>query len=153
MNEKPKEKGKQVFQNNNLLSDYQILCDRAKKDNAIVVDRTQLGKEKISVILAEMIKPELYTAQDEEDLQGKISMGVAAWNCGIIKQTLGEDKLQHFLQSFNSNATSEERTLLYKYIIIKINRYGQYNDLITDFQISLERDGRMNLSVVTSISG
>jgi hypothetical protein len=148
-----KEREKQALLNDNLLKDQQMLREKAEKDNVKIIDRSILGrKDKISTVLLEMIKPVLFTAQDEEDARGIVSMGVVAWNCGIIKQTLGEDKLKDAMKAFKSKENSWERNLLNEYIGIKCNKYGQYNDFITDFQLSFERDGRMNFTVLTGIT-
>lgn len=135
-----------------LEKDKQILRDKAAKDNIQIVDRKLLGKkEKISTVLLEMIKPILFTTRDEEDAKGIVTMGVVAWNCGIIKQTMGEEKLRDTMKTFKSKENSEEKKLLDEYINIKSNQYGQYNDFITDFQISFERDGSMNFTVLTGV--
>lgn len=153
LRQRKKEREKQVLLNDNLLKDQQLLREKAEKENVKIVDRSMLGrKEKISTVLLEMIKPVLFTAQDEEDARGIVSMGVVAWNSGIIKQTLGEDKLEDAMKAFKSEKDSWERNLLNEYIEIKCNQYSQYNDFITDFQLSFERDGRMNFSVLTVIT-
>jgi hypothetical protein len=153
LRQQKKERKKQLLENDLLLNDKQVLKERAGKNNSVVIDRSLLaGKEKISTILLEMIKPVLFTAQDEEDARGIISMGVAAWNCGILKQTIGEEKLKDVMKSFKSNENSAERKLLVEYINIKCDKFGQYNDLITDFQVSFERDGKLNFTVLTGIS-
>lgn len=153
LRQRKKEREKQAVLNNNLLKDQQLLRERAEKDNIKIVDRSILGrKEKISTVLLEMIKPVLFTSQDEEDARGIVSMGVVAWNCGVIKQTLGEDKLEDAMKAFKGNEDSWERNILNEYIEIKCNLYGQYNDFITDFQLSFEHDGRMNFTVLTGIT-
>ena len=136
--------------NDGLLRDEQLLREKAEKDNMKIVDRSLLGsKEKISTVLLEMIKPVLFTAQDEEDARGIVSMGIVAWNCGIIKQTLGEDKLADAMKTFKGMENSWERNLLNEYISIKCNHYGQFSDFIIDFQLSFERDGSMHFTVLT----
>lgn len=153
LRQRKKEREKQVLLNDNLLKDQQLLREKAEKENVKIVDRSMLGrKEKISTVLLEMIKPVLFTAQDEEDARGIVSMGVVAWNSGIIKQTLGEDKLEDAMKAFKSKENSWERNLLNEYIDIKCNQFGQYNDFITDFQLSFERDGRMNFTVLTGVT-
>lgn len=153
LRKRKKEREKQTLLNEQLLKDQQVLRDKAKKENMKIIDRSLLGrKEKISTVLLEMIKPILLTAQDEEDTRGIVSMGVVAWNCGIIQQTLGEDKLKDAMKAFKSKENSNERKLLDEYIHIKCKQFGQYNDFITDFQISFERDGRMNFTVLTGVS-
>lgn len=147
-----KAREKQVSLRDQLERDKQFLRDMATKDNVRVVDRDlQGGKEKISTKVLEMIKPILFTALDEEDARGIVSMGVIAWNCGIIKQTLGEEKLQEALEEFKTKEFSSERKLLDEYIKKKCNQYGKYKDFILDFRLSFERDGKMNFSVITDI--
>lgn len=153
LRQQKKEREKQTLLNKQLQKDQQILREKAEKENMKIIDRSLLGrKEKISTVLLEMIKPVLFTARDEEDVKGIVSLGVVAWNCGIIKQTMGEEKLRDALKEFKSRENSEERKLLYEYIKIKCNQYGQYNDIITDFQISFERDGKMNFTVLTGVT-
>jgi len=153
LRQRKKEREKQTLLNDNLLKDQQALREKVEKDNIKIVDRSLLGrKEKISTVLLEMIKPVLFTAQDEEDARGIVSMGVVAWNCGIIKKILGEDKLKDAMKGFNGKENSEERKLLDEYIQIKCIQFGQYNDFITDFQVSFEHDGRMNFTVLTGVS-
>jgi len=147
-----KAREKQVSYRDQLERDKQFLRDMATKDNVKVVERDlQGGKEKISTMVLEMIKPILFTAIDEEDARGIVAMGVIAWNCGIIKQTLGEEKLQEALEEFKTKEFSSERKLLDEYIKTKCNHYGKYKDFITDFRLSFERDGKMNFSVITGI--
>ncbi|MDP2422711.1 MAG: hypothetical protein U1C46_04800 [Bacteroidales bacterium] len=151
--QRKKESGKHILLNEQLEKDKQILRDKAANDNIKIIDRKLFGrKEKISTVLLEMIKPILLTAQDEEDARGIVTMGVVAWNCGIIKQTKGEDKLRDSMKAFKSNEISEERKLLDEYISIKCNQYSEYHDFITDFQLSFERDGRMNFTVLTGVT-
>lgn len=153
LRQRKKEREKQTTMNGQLWKDQQVLREKAEKENMKVVDRSLFGrKEKISSILLEMIKPVLFTAQDEEDARGIVSMGVVAWNCGIIKQTMGDKKLKEAMKSFKANENNEEKKLLDRYIEIKCNQYHQYTDLITDFQVSFERDGRMNFSVMTCVN-
>lgn len=150
--EKGMEKENYSIMNDKLEKDKQILRDKAARDHFTIIDRSISGrKEKISTVLLEMILPLLSTAQDEEDAKGIVSMGVAAWNCGIIKQTIGEEKLREVLKELQSDASQDQLNLFDEYISIKCNNYGQYNDFITDFRISFEKDGRMNFTVLTGV--
>lgn len=151
--QRKKERNKQTKMNGQLWKDQQVLREKAEKENMKIVDRSLLGrKEKISTVLLELIKPILFTAQDEEEARGIVSMGVVAWNCGIIKQTMGDEKLKEAMKSFKATENSEEKKLLDRYIELKCNHYHQYNDFIADFQLSFERDGRMNFTVITSVN-
>jgi len=153
LRKRKKEREKQTLFNDNLLKDRQKLLEKAEKEDMKIIDRSLLGrKEKISTILLEMIKPVLFTAQDEEEARGIVSMGVVAWNCGIIKQTLGEKKLKEAMEAFKINENSNERKLLDEYIQVKCKQFGQYNDFIVGFQISFEHDGRMNFTVLTGVT-
>ncbi len=153
LRQKKKEREKQTLLNEQLLKDQQVLHDKAEKENMKIIDRSLLGrKEKISTVLLEMIRPVLFTARDEQEANGIVSMGIVAWNCGIIKQTMGDEKLHDAFKEFKSRTNSEERKLLDDYIKIKCNQYGKYNDFITDFQISFERDGKMNFTVLTAVT-
>lgn len=148
-----RERERQILLYDQLEKDKQILREKAAKDNVTIIDRSLLGrKEKISSVLLEMIKPDLIIAQSEEELRGIVSMGVLAWNSGIIKQNLGAEKLTDALKKFDNKKYSQERKLLEEYINIKCNQYGQYNDFITDFQLSFETDGKMNFTVLTSVT-
>lgn len=136
-----------------LEKDKQILKNVAEKDGMTIIDRAALGrKEKISTILLEMIKPLFYEAHDEQDVKGIVSMGVVAWNCGIIKETEGEAKLKKVMKSFKSQKNDDNRRLLDKYIQIKCSNYGQYNDFITHFEMSFEKDGQLNFTVLTGVT-
>lgn len=153
LRQRKKEREKKTFTGSKLQQDQQFLREKAENENVKIIDRALTGKkEKISTVLLEMIKPILLTVQDEEDAKGIVSMGVVAWNCGIIKQTLGEEQLRDAMKAFKSGENSWERNLLNEYIGIKCTRYGQYNDYIIDFKVSFERDGRMNFTVMTDIS-
>ncbi|MHC1778224.1 MAG: hypothetical protein AB9834_22685 [Lentimicrobium sp.] len=153
LRQRKKEREKYMHGGEQLEKDRQILRDKAAINNLQIIDRNLLGlKEKISTVLLEMIKPILLTSQDEEDAKGIVTMGVVAWNCGIIKQTMGEEKLRDTMKAFKSNESSEDKKLLDEYINIKCNQYGKYNDFISNFQISFERDGRMNFTVLTEVA-
>jgi hypothetical protein len=153
LRQRKKEREKQVLMNGHLEKDNQILRDKAANDNVKIINRELLGrKEKISTVLLEMVEPLLFTAYDEEDARGIVTLGVVAWNCGIIKQTMGAEKLREAMKEFKSRENSEERKLLDEYIKIKCNKYDKYNDFITDFQISFEHGGRMNFTVLTEVT-
>lgn len=98
-----------------------------------------------------MIKPILYTAKDEEDARGIVLMGVVAWNCGIIKEKQGEEKLKEAMKDFKGKENSEEKKLLDEYISKKCSQYSQYNDFITDIELSFDSDGKMNFSILTGV--
>lgn len=101
--------------------------------------------------LLEMIKPVLLTAHDVETIKEFVSMGISAWNCGIIKQTLGEDQLKNIMKGFRAEEGSQERKLLNDYIQIKCNLYSQFTELITDYKISFSRNGKMSFTVMTAV--
>ncbi len=135
-----------------LEKDNQRLKDSAEKDGFKIINRAMLGrKEKISALILDMVKPLIYEAYDEEDLRGIITLGVVAWNCGIIKATKGNSALNKILKSFKNQNNKEDKKLLDEYIQIKCNKYGQYNDLIRDYEISIENDGNLNFTVLTEV--
>jgi len=76
-------------------------------------------------------------------------LSIIAWNAGIIKAISGEIELEKALMDFKSKTDSEERKILNEYINIKCSKYGQYKEFITNFELSLEENGRLNLSVIT----
>jgi hypothetical protein len=154
LRQRKKERERQTLLNAAMQKDQEFLHEKVEKENIKIIDRALLGrKEKISSLLIEMIEPVLYTASDEEEARGIVSMGISAWNCGIIKQLFGEEKLEAALKKFKGKKYSEERQLLDEYIDIKCNKYSLYNDYITDFKISFEIDGSMNLTVLTGVPG
>ncbi len=131
----------------------QLLKESAEKDGVKVIDRAALGsKEKISALLLEMVNPLFYEASDEEDVRGIVAMGVVAWNCGTIKATMGASELNKVMKSFKSSEYDYEKELLDKYIQIKCDMYGRYNDFITKFELSFEKGGRLNLTVLTGVT-
>jgi hypothetical protein len=153
LRQKKKEREKLMQENDQLARDQKKLLESAYKDGLRVVDRSSFGKkDKISTLLLEMIYPLFYEAKNEEDVSGIVSMGILAWNCGIIKDTRGEKELNVVMKSFKSNKNSEQRELLDHYISIKCTRYKQYLEFIIKFEISFEDDGRLNFTVLTDVT-
>jgi hypothetical protein len=153
LRQKKREREQILALENQLERDKKRLRESAEKDGVKIIDRSVLGrKEKISTLLLDMIKPIIHEAYDEEDLKGIISMGVVAWNCGIIKTTTGDKELNKVLKSFKNQDNEENKKLLDEYIQIKCEKYGQYNDFITHFEISIEDDGMLNFTVLTGVS-
>lgn len=151
--QKKRERDKQMLLNEQLEKDKLELRKKAAKDGFTIVERSALGlQEKISTALLDMIKHILLIAQDEEDAKGIVSMGVVAWNCGIIKEIKGEAELKKLMKSFKSTKNIEKNKLLNEFIHIKCTQYKQYNDFITDFRLSFEHDGRMNFTVLTGVT-
>jgi hypothetical protein len=147
------EREKLLISNDQLAKDQQKLMDAAKIQGINVVDRSVFGrKDKISTILLEMIYPIFYEAKDEEDVRGIVSMGVVAWNCGIIKATKGEKELFNMMNSFKRKVNPKEKKLLDEFIQLKCTKYSQYKEYITNFEISFENDGRLNFSVLTDVT-
>ena len=146
------EREKGMKQTNQLEKDQKLLAENAAEEGYKIVDRSVLGrKEKISSILLEMIYPLLYDAHNEEEVRGIVSFGLVAWNCGVIKVTLGDEELNNAIKGFKSQESIRNKELLEEYINIKCNKYPQYTDLIIDYKISFEKDGRLNFSVVTGL--
>jgi hypothetical protein len=153
LRKKKRDRERMLVAETQLEKDKKVLRESAQKDGVTIVDRSALGrKEKISSLLLDMIKPMIPMSKDEEDLRGIISMGVVAWNCGIIKSTRGEKELNKVLKSFKSQESQENKKLLDEYIQLKCEKYGQYNDFITNFEISIEDDGRLNFTVLTGVT-
>jgi len=150
LRERKRERERGLKQTDQLKKDQQKLLENATKEGHKIVDRSVFGrKEKISSLLLEMIYPLFDDARNEEEVRGIVSFGLVAWNCGIIKATSGELELKKAMQGFKSQESIENRNLLEEYINIKCSKYQQYTELIVDYKISFEKDGRLNFSVVT----
>jgi hypothetical protein len=54
------------------------------------------------------------------------------------------------METYKGNHNDDNMDLLAEYIDIKCTQYKQYNDFITDFKISFEKDGRLNFTVLTN---
>lgn len=153
LREKKRKRNRLLASETQLEKDKKLLMESAKEDGFKIVERSALGrKEKISTLLLDLVKPLIYEAQDEEDLRGIISLGAVAWNCGIIKTTRGENELKNVLKSFKSQNNLENKKLLDEYIQLKCEKYGQFNDFITNFEISIEDDGKLNFTVLTEVT-
>jgi hypothetical protein len=152
LRQRKRERDKGMKQTDQLEKDQKMLLGNAIELGYEIVDRSVLGrKEKISSLLLEMIYTLLIDAHDEEEVREIVSFGLVAWNCGIIKATLGDEELKKAMKSFKSLESLENKKLLEEYINIKCNKFYQYTDLIVDYRISFEKDGRLNFSVVTGI--
>lgn len=150
LHQRKKERIKQASITEMIEKDRQMLIQNAEKFDVKVVDRSVAGnKEKISTVLLEMIKPMLATAKSNSEIKGMIFMGVLAWNCGIIKQNLGDEKLNEAINSFFNLENELEKMLLKELINYKCTEYVQYNDYIIDYQLSFGSNGSMGFSVIT----
>jgi len=130
------------------------LIKKAEIHNAQVIDRAVLGgKEKISEILLEMISPCLNEAESNEEARAYITMGILAWNCGIVKIVKGEDALKNSLKDYGRKDISNEIALVKEYIQIKCDQYGQYNDFIVDYDITFKKPGEIELNILTKKLG
>lgn len=153
LRQKKKEREKLLEMDSQLEKTKQMLKESAEKEGVKVIDRAALGSnEKISTLLLTMVNPLFYEANDEEDVRGIVAMGVTAWNCGVIKAKSGASELNKVMKSFKSEGFDYEKKLLDEYIKIKCDKYGRHNDFITKYELSFEKGGRLNLTVLTGVT-
>jgi hypothetical protein len=77
-----------------------------------------------------MISPILTTANSLNEIREIFSLGVVAWNCGIISETSGEEGLLKVLRKFKDGESFYERKLLDEYINLKCTKYKDHNEFI-----------------------
>lgn len=122
-----------------------------ESDGTVIIDRAMTGsKYKISQLVIEMVQPILDTANDREEIRGILSLGVVAWNCGILKEKAGEIELRKVLRKFNAREFSSERRLLDEFIDIKCTKYKVYSEFIIDYRLSMD-SGSFNFTVTTAL--
>jgi phage FluMu protein Com len=147
---KQKKKNRENVNTNSQIKDIPVFLN--PESETIIIDRALTGRpEKISALILEMIAPVLQEMEDPDDLEGIISLGVVAWNCGILRTIDGDNSLSEILKDFPGKKYSVERKLLDEYIEIKCTRYKEYNDIVIDFNI--ERQGTsVNFTVKTALN-
>jgi hypothetical protein len=151
LTKRKREREKSTFGLSQLGKDMQELQAKSNADGFITIEREKLGLEgKISEKVLEMVKPILSKAQNENEVRGALSMGIVAWNLGIVKQVSGEDEMKKMLRSKQALDDPEVMQLMEEHIDIKCKKYGKHLDFITDFKISIEMNGDLNLTVTTS---
>ena len=110
-------------------------------DDILVFDRALIGsKYKVSELVIEMINPILTTANSLKEIREIYSLGVVAWNCGIIRVTSGEAGLLKVLRKFKDGESFYERKLLDEYINVKCTKYKAHNEFIINYELTLGND-------------
>jgi hypothetical protein len=119
-----------------------------------VVDRAIFGaKEKISNLVLEMIFPLLKNAKDEKEIRSILSLGIAAWNGGVLEQLGHTKELDEVLKNFRDPEDPVLSELLEEFMTIKCTKYKHYLDFIISHELSIEEDGRtLNLTVMTDLT-
>ena len=119
-------------------------------DDIVVIDRAMIGsKYKVSALVLEMVQPMLVDANDPEEMREILSMGVVAWNCGILRDIGGEAALNEVFMKLKAGEYRYERKLLDEYIDIKCTKFKAYNEIIIGYELS-EDEGKLNFTVTTA---
>ena len=149
-----REREKQVTLNHQLENNKQKLIHNAHNEGSIVVDRAIFGaEEKISSLVLEMIFPYLKVAKDEKVVRSIVSLGIAAWNGGVLEQLGNTKELDEVLKNFRGHEDPVLSELLEEFMTIKCTKYKQYLDFIISHELSIEEDGRtLNLTVMTDLT-
>ncbi len=102
---------------------------------------------KISDVVSEMIKPLLKEAKTFDEKKKIIGLGVMAWNLGVIKKNNGEKEMQKALSGFGMMLPKDVKNLLLDYSEVKCENYGEYNELIIDYEFTRINPHQNNLTV------
>jgi hypothetical protein len=117
------------------------LTEAGLTDEILVFDRALIGsKYKVSELVIEMIYPMLITANSLKEIREIYSLGVVAWNCGIIWETSGEAGLLKVLRMFKNGESFYERKLLDEYINVKCTKYKAHKEFIINYELTLGND-------------
>lgn len=109
--------------------------------------RSKSAGRKISDVLSEMIKPLMDKTTTFEEEQNLVGLGVVAWNLGVIKKKHGEKEMRKTLKGFGRRFPKSVKPLLLYYVEVKCNKYGEYNEVIVDYDYSSLNDYENNLTV------
>ena len=102
---------------------------------------------KLSNILLQMIAPLMKNANSFTEEQNIVSLGVMAWNLGIIKTYKGEDEMLDSLNGFGMKLPNDYKKILLEYADIKITKYPDYDQLIHDYEFKSINKKNNNLTV------
>jgi hypothetical protein len=120
-------------------------------DVNLVIDREWIGGSyKVSRLVMDLVQPLLDEANDLEEVNTILSLGVLAWNSGIIRETSGEEALG-LLLGHTATIDIPTRKLLDNLIELKCTKYKDYIDFIVEFDFSTD-DGGGNFTVQTALN-
>lgn len=103
------------------------------------------GKRKISDVVSQMIQPLLETARNFNEERNIVGLGVMAWNMGVIKTHKGEDEMKNSLKDFKMLLPKKTQELMMEFVEIKCNDYGEYDQIIYDYEFTRINDHQNNL--------
>jgi hypothetical protein len=123
------------------------LAGKLRSEGRIVVDNP--NPVKISDCILELIRPMLRMDDKFEDLNGKICLGILAWNLGITKLH-DPDTYKKTMDDLKSKMTGRDFMELFFYISQKTRLFRDYNQYVMDFMLKPDKNRMLaGFSVVT----
>ena len=105
------------------------------------------NRRKISEVVLEMIQPLLDDAESFDEEKNIVGLGIMAWNLGIIKKNNGKKEMKKALKDFEKELPKPIIALLLDFSEIKCKYYGEYNEIIVDYEYTKLNSRQKNLLV------
>lgn len=132
-------------------SSLKKFSELAHKEGGLVIDIPEDNPLNICDEFMEVIEPILSQVSYVEDIREVIMMGIHGWNCGIIKTTLGEQKLEEMMKTLDCLKNPGYRQLLEEFIDYKCTKYPANTNYIASYELKF--NGKyMDLDLLTGIT-
>ncbi len=86
-------------------------------------------------------------AESFDEEKNIVGLGIMAWNLGIIKKNNGKKEMKKALKDFEKELPKPIIALLLDFSEIKCKYYGEYNEIIVDYEYTKLNSRQKNLLV------
>lgn len=119
------------------------------KDSNLKFVRNPKGKEKMSAVFFDFIKPYMEHATTKDAFENLVVMGLAAWNAATFQGREREETVKKFLKLMPWRDRRDAQAILEEMIERKDKYYPENNRLILDYQLTMTQNGP-HLSVIST---
>lgn len=123
----------------------------ARNEAGILVDIHDDNPLNICDQFMEVIEPILSQVSYVDDIREVVKMGIYGWNCGIIKMTRGEQKLEEMMKTLDCLKNPGYRQLLEEFIDYKCTKYPKITNYIASYELKFD-GSYMDLDLLTGIT-
>jgi len=143
-----KQRGREVSEAMDAFS--KRVTDEGFQDKGLKLVKNPRGKEKMSAIFFEFLKPYMQHATTEEAFQQLVMIGLVAWNSATFQDKEREKSIKEFVKLMPWSTRSDAKAIIREMIARKDEFFPDNNRRILDYQITMTKGGP-HLSVVSTL--
>ncbi len=148
-----KDKKKQRQQQNDIKqieNELQYKITKQIDDSNVNYKLNKKTDNKVSTAILDFIKVLYENTASDEEKELMIAFAIVTWNSGVIKASGRIELYETFIKEYEVFYKNELKGLFDLYVEYKINKFPDYNNLVMQYDFTINENGLANLSVASS---